>query len=82
MKICYRLGVFYQKNLFNKHRDLYDEIIVNAYMFELYENATTLFLLNIEKPYIIDPATFIFYTLPKVLKDKHGEPKKHYNELG
>lgn len=82
MKICYRFGIFPQKNLFYNHRDLYDEIMVNAYMFELYEDATTLFLLDIDKPYVIDPATFIFNMLPSNLKDKQGKPKKHYEKLG
>jgi len=82
VKMCYRFGIFFQKDLFYKYKDLYDEIMVNAYMFELYEDATTLFLLNVNKPYVIDPATFIFNTLPRNLKDKHGEPKKHYEKLG
>lgn len=82
MKICYRFQVFSQKNLFYEFRDLYDEIMVNAYTFELYEDATTLFLIKIDKPYVIDPSTFIFNTLPSILKDKHGEPKKHYKKLG
>lgn len=81
MKICYRFQIFPQKELFYEHPDLYDEIIVNSYTFEFYEDAVTLFLLKVNKPYIIDPSTFIFNTYPHILENKNGETKKHFMKL-
>ena len=70
----YRLGPAKEKEIFKRHRDTYDGVVVPAHIASYYYAFCSEFIGSLGKPYIIDPMTYIFANDPtqlkKFLKDK------------
>ncbi len=81
LKIFYRLGMFNERSLFLNNKEFYDGIVIKANILEFYEKAATELLTESEKPYIIDPITFIFLLEPDYLTSSKGNLKKPYVKL-
>ena len=85
----YRLGPTREKELFKRHRETYDGVVVPAHIASYYSAFCSEFVGSLGKPYFIDPMTCIFANDPTQLKrfvkdkdtgrtvrDAHGRKKK------
>ena len=81
----YRLGPTKEKELFKRHRDTYDGVVIPAHIASYYCAFCSEFVGTLGKPYFIDPITYIFANNPtqlrRFVKDKEtGQTKR--DELG
>lgn len=77
----YRLGPTKEKELFKRHRDCYQGIVIPAHIASYYSKFCSEFIGTLGKPYFIDPLTYIFSCDPclikRFVKDKDtGRTKK------
>lgn len=85
----YRLGPTKEKELFKRHRDTYDGVVIPAHIASYYNKFCAEFVGSLGKPYFVDPITYIFANDPRQLKrfvkdkntgrtkkDAHGRKKK------
>lgn len=76
----YRLGPTKEKELFKRHRDTYDGVVIPAHIASYYNKFCCEFIGSLGKPYFIDPMTYIFANDPaqlkRFLKDKKGKTKR------
>lgn len=56
----YRLGPTKEKELFKRRRDAYDGVIVPAHIASYYSAFCAEFMGSLQKPYLIDPMTYLF----------------------
>lgn len=64
----YRLGPTKEKELFKRRRDAYDGVIVPAHIASYYSAFCAEFIGSLQKPYLIDPMTYLFAGDPALLK--------------
>lgn len=64
----YRLGPTKEKELFKRHRDTYDGVVIPAHIASYYNKFCSEFVGSLGKPYFIDPMTYIFANDPAQLK--------------
>jgi hypothetical protein len=64
----YRLGPTKEKELFKRHRDTYDGIVIPAHIASYFHKFCSEFVGSLGKPYFIDPMTYIFANNPEHLK--------------
>jgi len=64
----YRLGPTKEKELFKRRRDAYDAVIVPAHIASYYSAFCAEFIGSLQKPYLIDPMTYLFASDPPLLK--------------
>jgi|GEM_PF-2449068 len=64
----YRLGPTKEKELFKRHRDTYDGVVIPAHIASYYHTFCAEFVGSLGKPYFIDPMTYIFANDPAQLK--------------
>lgn len=64
----YRLGPSKEKELFKRHRDTYDGVVIPAHIASYYNKFCSEFIGSLGKPYFIDPMTYIFANDPAQLK--------------
>ncbi len=64
----YRLGPTKEKELFKRHRDTYDGVVIPAHIASYYCAFCSEFVGSLGKPYFIDPMTYIFANDPVQLK--------------
>ncbi|TKJ41867.1 hypothetical protein CEE37_04675 [candidate division LCP-89 bacterium B3_LCP] len=64
----YRLGPTKEKELFKRHRDTYDGVVIPAHIASYYSTFCAEFVGSLRKPYFIDPMTYIFSNDPSHLK--------------
>ena len=79
--LFYRLGPTKEKELFKRHRDAYQGVVIPAHIATYYNKFCAEFVGSLGKPYFIDPMTFIFANEPshlrRFVKDKKtGRTKK------
>lgn len=76
----YRLGPTKEKELFKRHRETYDGVVVPAHIASYYSTFCSEFIGSLGKPYFIDPMTYIFANDPaqlkRFVKDKKGRTKR------
>jgi hypothetical protein len=76
----YRLGLTREKELFKRRRDAYSGVLVPAHIASYYAKFCTEFIGSLQKPYFIDPITYIFArqhsALLRYLKDRKGRTKR------
>ena len=76
----YRLGLTREKELFKRRRDAYSGVVVPAHIASYYAKFCTEFIGSLQKPYFIDPITYIFARRPSALlrfvKDRKGHTKR------
>jgi len=77
----YRLGPTKEKELFKRHRDTYDGVVIPAHIASYYSKFCSEFIGTLGKPYFIDPLTFIFSNdssqIRRFVKDKNtGRTKR------
>jgi hypothetical protein len=77
----YRLGPSKEKELFKRRRDTYDGVIVPAHIASYYSASCAEFIGSLQKPYLIDPMTYLFAGDPALLrrfvKDRNTGKTKH-----
>ncbi len=64
----YRLGPTKEKELFKRHRNTYDGVVIPAHIASYYCAFCSEFVGSLGKPYFIDPMTYIFANDPEQLK--------------
>ena len=64
----YRLGPTKEKELFKRHRATYDGVVVPAHIASYYAAFCAEFIGALQKPYLIDPMTYLFAGDPALLK--------------
>jgi len=64
----YRLGPTKEKELFKRHRDTYDGVVIPAHIASYYHKFCSEFVGSLGKPYFIDPMTYIFANDPTQLR--------------
>jgi len=64
----YRLGPTKEKELFKRRRNTYDGVIVPAHIASYYSAFCAEFIGTLQKPYLIDPMTYLFAGDPALLK--------------
>jgi hypothetical protein len=64
----YRLGPAKEKDLFKRRRETYDGVIVPAHIASYYSAFCAEFIGSLQKPYLIDPMTYLFAGNPALLK--------------
>jgi hypothetical protein len=76
----YRLGLTREKELYKRRRDTYTGVLVPAHIASYYAKFCTEFIGSLQKPYFIDPITYMFArqhsALLRYLKDKKGRTKR------
>jgi len=66
--LFYRLGPAKEKELFKRHRNTYDGVVVPAHIASYYSKFCSEFIGSLGKPYFIDPLTYIFANNPSQIK--------------
>lgn len=64
----YRLGPTKEKALFKKHKDVYKGIIIPAHIASYFSKFCAGFIGSLQKPYFIDPITYIFARGPELIQ--------------
>lgn len=64
----YRLGPTKEKELFKRHRNTYDGVVIPAHIASYYNKFCSEFVGSLGKPYFIDPMTYIFANDPTQLR--------------
>lgn len=64
----YRLGPTKEKELFKRQRNTYDGVIVPAHIASYYSAFCAEFIGSLQKPYMIDPMTYLFAGDPALLR--------------
>ncbi len=64
----YRLGLTREKELFKRRRDAYSGAVIPAHIASYYAKFCTEFIGSLQKPYFIDPITYLFAGDPRVLR--------------
>ena len=77
----YRLGLTREKELFKRRRETYSGVVIPAHIASYYAKFCTEFIGSLQKPYFIDPITYIFARklsgLQRFLKDRNtGRTKR------
>jgi hypothetical protein len=80
IKLFYRINLTREKNLLEEFRDLYDGVVLNAHLAAYYSNWTPAFLTQLNKPYFIDPVTYVF-ARPLATIKSNEDLKKSYEKL-
>lgn len=79
--LFYRLGPTREQDLFRDFKDYYDGVIVNANYLTYFRKFTVNLLAELQKPFFIDPVTYIFARDPNQIRNNRGELKKSYAKL-
>jgi len=79
-EIFYRLGSVGEKSLFKDMKKYYDGIIIGAHLLSLYSSSIPVFIQELEKPFLIDPMTYVFGRSFDLLT-KNDELKKSFKKL-
>lgn len=64
----YRLGPTKEKELFKRRRETYDGVVVPAHIASYYAAFCAEFIGGLQKPYFIDPMTYLFARDPRLIK--------------
>ena len=81
-KIYLRLGLTSEKEVLKDMAEHYDGLVINANITAYYRSWVSSFLKEINKPYFIDPTTYIYAIDPTPLSNEQAiTNKKSYGEL-
>ena len=75
-----RLGIMAEKSILLENRDAYHGLVIPAHVFALYRNAIGQFLRSIDKPYFIDPMSYVFLEDRAIIRRADGRTKKSYSK--
>jgi hypothetical protein len=81
MRHALRMGTHAERDYFIRGRSLFDTVIVNANLMEATRDATSVLLVRLKRPYLIDPITYAFALDPVLLrsatqpKERDAEPR-------
>jgi hypothetical protein len=79
-KLFYRIGIPAEASLFTTQRDTYYGFVIRANISALYSVWTTSFIENLQKPYFIDPVTYLLAFDLECISEE-GEIKKGYQKM-
>lgn len=65
-----RMGTHAESDYFVRARGLYDGLVLNANLVEATTGATSLLVVRVKRPYMIDPITFAFALDPSLLRSE------------
>lgn len=80
IELFYRINITREKKLLEEFRGLYDGVVINAHLAAYYSNWTPAFLIQLNKPYFIDPVTHVFARPLAAIRNDEGL-KKSYEKL-
>lgn len=80
-KLFYRFNTGKEKKYLQNNQDKYYGIVISSHICRFYSDMVMTFLNKVEKPYFIDPVTYVFGLSSKVMKKDEGELKKSYESL-
>lgn len=75
-----RMGVMAEKRILLDGRDLFHGLVVPAHVLAMYEMSFAQFLPEIQKPYFIDPMTYIFFH-GSITRRNDGDFRKSYEKM-
>jgi hypothetical protein len=81
-QLFYRLGLTREQNLFREHPASYSGICIRANYLAYFQKFTLGLLLELAKPFFIDPVTYIFAREPAQILNDDGNVKSSYEKLG
>ncbi len=68
MQHALRMGTHAERDYFLRGRSLFDAVFVNANLMEATRDATSVLLIRLKRPYLIDPITYAFASDPTLLR--------------
>lgn len=80
-QLFYRLGLTREQHLFDQYRDHYFGLCIRANYVAYFQKFTVGLLLNLNKPFFIDPITYIFSRDPTHVLNSDGNIKKSFEYL-
>lgn len=80
LNLFFRIGTVGEKEIFRLHKDNYHGIVVGAHFAAFYNDWTPTFLRKLNKPFFVDPMTYVFARDLQNIK-KNGEIRKSYEKL-
>jgi len=81
VKIYYRLNIAGEKDLLFDRKSRYFGVVVGAHIVVFGRNWISTFLKELDKPFFIDPVTYIFPSDLSYIRDKDGNLRKSYELL-
>ena len=75
-----RMGIMAEKSILLNNENLYHGLVVPAHVFAMYEMSFSQFLPEINKPYFIDPMTYVLFNNQVTLRD-NGEMRKSFEKM-
>lgn len=80
-QLFYRLGLTREQDLYRNYLGTYHGIAIRANYLAYFQKFTISLLLDIKKPFFIDPVSYIFAREPKQVLNSKGVLKKSYEKL-
>lgn len=81
VKIYYRLNIAGEKDLLLDCKSRYHGVVVGAHILALGKNWISPFLKKLDKPFFIDPVTYVFSFDLSHIRNKKGDLRKSYELL-
>lgn len=79
-KLFFRIGTVGEKEIFRLYKDNYHGMVVGAHFAAFYNDWTPTFLRKLNKPFFVDPMTYVFARDLQNIK-KNDEMRKSYEKL-
>jgi len=79
--IYYRFNTGNEKKFLKNNKSRYHGIVISGHICMFYSDMVMTFLNGIDKPYIIDPVTYVFGLDPEGMRKEDGTLKKSYEAL-
>ena len=80
-QLFYRLGLTREQHILKDHRNTYSGICIRANYIAYFQKYSLTLLLDLDKPFFIDPMTYIFSRKPQQIQTSSGDLKLSYKKL-